>query len=182
VSGAQAGGTHLVVRGVGALAADLVAQTAELVGVLARQAGQGESAAEAGRIGARAAALSVSNELAFTRASRELDASISGEGEEVALTPALADAVEVPLRVCQVASDLVLLAAELAAGPLSQRRADLCGIAQLAAGACDAAALLVCANSTVGRTDPRRSRAEQTVTAANAAARRLSQDVVPVDA
>jgi formiminotetrahydrofolate cyclodeaminase len=157
----------------------LVAQAAELVVVLARQAGQSASAAHAGRIGARAVALSVSNELAFTRASRELDASIGGEAEEVALTPALADALEVPLRVCQVASDLVLLAAELAAGPMSQRRADLCGVAQLAAGACDAAALLVRANLTVGPTDSRRSLAEQTVTAASAAARRLSQELLP---
>jgi formiminotetrahydrofolate cyclodeaminase len=179
VSGVPAGATRLVVRGVGSLSADSIALAAELVAVLSRQAGHGASAAQAERIHARATALSASNELAFTRASRELDASISGEGDEFALTQALAGAVEVPLAVCQAANDLVLLAAELAAGTLSQRCADLCGAAQLAAGACDAAALLVRANLTVGPADERRSRAEQTSIAARAAARRMCEELLP---
>ena len=179
VSGVPAGGAGLVVRGVGALSADLVAQAAELVAALSRQAGLRSSAAQAERIRARASALSVSNELAFTRASRELDASTSGERDELALAKALAGAVEVPLAVCQAAHDLVLLAAELAAGPMSQRRADLCGAAQLAAGACDAAALLVRATVTVGPADERRSRAEQISTAARAATRRMCEELLP---
>jgi formiminotetrahydrofolate cyclodeaminase len=149
------------------------------VAVLARQAGQGASAVQAERILARASALSVSNELAFTRASRALDASNSGQTDEFALSRSLADAVEVPLRVCQIARDLVLLAEELAAGPMSQRRADLCGVARLAAGASDAAALLVRANAAVGRDDPRRSLAEETSNAANAAAQRLCEEFLP---
>jgi formiminotetrahydrofolate cyclodeaminase len=179
VSGVSAGPERLVVRGVGALAADSVAQAAELVAVLSRQAGQGSGAAQAERIRVRAAALSVSNEVAFTRASRELDASSSGEGDELALTQAVAGAIEVPLAVCQAAHDLVLLAAELASGPLSERRVDLCGAAQLAAGACDAAALLVRASLAVGPADGRRSRAEQTSTAARTATRRLCEDILP---
>ena len=166
-------------RGVGALSADSVAQAAELVAVLSRQAGQDASAAQAERIRARAAALSVSNELAFTRASRELDAATSGEGDELALTQAVAAAVEVPLAVCQAANDLVLLAAELAAGQMSQRSADLCGAAQLAAGACDAAAVLVRATLTVGSADERRSRAEQTSAAARDAVRRMCEQLLP---
>jgi formiminotetrahydrofolate cyclodeaminase len=171
----RAGG--LVVRGVGALAADMVAHGAELVAVLARQAGQGAAAAQAHSIHARAAALSVSNELAFTRAVRELDASIGGQGDEFELTRALARAAGVPLQVCQVASDLVLLAAELAAGSLSGRAADLAGVAQLASGACSATACLVRANLTVGHEDPRRTQADVTAVAATEAARRLLDDL-----
>jgi hypothetical protein len=168
----------LIARGVGALAADTVAQCAELLALLARQAGVGAYAAQAVRIHARASSLAVSNELAFTRASRELAASIGGQGDEFALTQALAGAVEVPLRVCQAASDFVLLAVELAAGPLSHRSADLCGSAQLAAGACDAAALLVRTNLTVGDDDARRSLADQISTAAGFSVRRLCEEVV----
>jgi hypothetical protein len=179
VSGARAGAAGTPVRGVGALAADTVAQGAELVAVLARQSGLGTATAQAERIRARASALSISNELAFTRALRELDAAIVGEGDEFGLTRALAGAVDVPLAVCQVANDLVLLAAELATGPLSHRCADLCGSARLAAGACDAAALLVRANLTVAAGDPRRNLAEATATAAAASARILCEELLP---
>jgi formiminotetrahydrofolate cyclodeaminase len=168
----------VTVRGVGALAAGIVAQAGELVAVLARQAGQGASAAQAERIVARASALSVMNEHAFTRASYELDASIGGRGDEFALTQALARAVEVPLGVCEVASDLVLLAADLAEGPLGQHRADVCGAAQLAAGACRTAALLIRVNLTVGAADPRRSQADVVSTAADYTARRMLEELV----
>jgi formiminotetrahydrofolate cyclodeaminase len=180
VSDVPGSATHLVVRGVGALAADLVAQAAELVAVLARQAGQGASAGQAERILARASALSVSNELAFTRAARALEASNSGgQADELALSRSLADAVEVPLQVCQVASDLVRLAAQLATGPMSQRWADLCGVAQLAAVACDTAALLVRANLGADPADPRHSLADETAAAATAAAQRLREKFLP---
>jgi hypothetical protein len=168
----------LVVRGVGALAAEIVAQAAELVAVLARQAGHGPSAAQAARIQARAAALAVLNEQAFSVASRELDASIGGEGDEFALTQALARSVEVPLDICRVASDLVLLCAELADGPLSARGPDLCGAAQLGVGACNAAGLLVRANLTVGAADARRGRADVISTTADRTARRMLEGLV----
>jgi formiminotetrahydrofolate cyclodeaminase len=169
----------LVVRGVGSLAADSVAEAAGLLVVLARQAGQGAAAAQAAQIQARSAALSVSNELAFTRATRQLDASLSGQGDEFALTRALAGAVEVPLSVCRVAGDLVHLAADLASGPMPDRCADLCGIAVIATGASDAAALLVRANLAVGPTDDRRSAAQQLATAAATVTRRLCEELLP---
>jgi hypothetical protein len=56
--------------GVGALAADMVAQAAELLAVVARQAGQDAATTQAEAIRARASALALSNEVAFTRASR----------------------------------------------------------------------------------------------------------------
>jgi formiminotetrahydrofolate cyclodeaminase len=168
----------LVVRGVGALAAEIVAQAAELVAVLARQAGDGASAAQASRIQARASALAVLNEQAFSLASRELDASIGGEGDELSLSLALARSVDVPLDVCTVASDLVLLCAELADGSLSARAPDLCGAAQLGVGACNAAGLLVDANLTVGPGDARSSRADVISTTADRTARRMLEDLV----
>ena len=70
------------------------------------------------------------------------------------------------------------LAATLASGPLARRRPDLCGIAQLAAGACDTAALLVRANAVIPQDDERRDRAEQISAAARAAALRLRAELV----
>ncbi len=171
--GANAGSSTLVVRGVGALAADAVAQAAELTAALARQAGQREVSARAQAILARAAALSVSNELAFTRASRELDASSSGQGDELELGRALERAADVPLQVCEAASDLVALTAGLAAGAMSDRKADLAGIALLAAGACTATAHLVGANAGIGGHDPRHVHADALASAADASARRM---------
>jgi hypothetical protein len=171
VSDAPDAATRLVVRGVGALAADAVAQAAELVAGLARAAGLAEAQTQAAQMHARASALSVSNELAFTRASRELAA----HAGRSALSPAQSGAVDVPLEVCVVASDLVALAGALAAGPLSTRRADLCGVAQLAAGACDTAALLVRGNAVIDPGDERRGRAQQMATTARAAAGRLRE-------
>ena len=165
--------TAPVVRGVGAVAAEMVAQAAELVAVLARQAGHSAIAADAQSISARASGLSVSNEIAFVRASRELRAARGGHGDESDLAHAIANAADVPLRVCEIASDLVLLACGLATGPLSSCAADLAGVAQLADGACSAAALLVSANSTLAADDPRRAQARAASTAATAASRRL---------
>ena len=162
MSGAGSGQAPLVVRGVGALAADMVAQAAELLAVVARQAGQDAATTQAEAIRARASALALSNEVAFTRASRQIEAARRGQSGDVTLAQAAASAADVPLRICQAANDLTLLAAELASGSMSQRSADLCGIAQLAAGACSAAALLVHANSGLAADDPRRSSAAQT--------------------
>ena len=171
--GADAGSSPLVVRGVGALAADAVAQAAELTGALARQDGQRDASARAQAILARAAALSVSNELAFTRASRELDASSGGRGDDLELERALERAADVPLQVCQAAGDLVALTAELAAGAMSNRKPDLAGIAQLASGACTAAAHLVRATAGIADDDPRCVRVATLARAAAVSARRM---------
>jgi hypothetical protein len=168
----------LEVRGVGALAAEIVERAAELVAVLARQTGEGAAAAQAVRMASRASALSALNEDAFALASSELDASIGGRGDEYALTQALARSVEVPLDICDVATDVVLLARVLAEGALSDRSADLCGVAQLAAAACRTAALLVRVNLTVAPDDPRHSRADMASTAAEDAVRRMLEQLV----
>ena len=82
MSDPHAGAGTQVVRGVGALAAETLAEAAALVAALARQAGQGSPAARAESIGARASALSVSNEMAFLRASRQLDAADHGQADD----------------------------------------------------------------------------------------------------
>ena len=148
----------------------MVAQAAELLAVLARQAGRDTATTQAESIRARASSLALSNELAFTRASRQLDAALRGQSDDLTVAQSATSAADVPLRICEAANELVLLAAELAAGALSQRSADLCGIAQLATGACNAAAHLVHASSALAADDARRSRAEETASATNAAA------------
>jgi hypothetical protein len=173
VSDPHPGAGTQVVRGVGALAAETLAEAAALVAALARQAGQAGPAVRAERIGARASALSVSNELAFARASRRLDAADHAPADDAALARARASAADVPLQVCQAASDLVVLAAELASGPMAERRLDLWGVVQLAAGACSCAALLVCANAALDADDARCVQARQAESAAGAAARRF---------
>src|SRR4051812_13203306 len=115
----------------------------------------------------------MSNELAYTRASRELDAAVGGAGDEFELARALERAAGIPLSVCLVASDLVMLSSALAEGPMSAYATDLCGVAQLASGACRTAGLLVKANLAVSDDDSRRSRSDAAVTAASAAASRL---------
>ena len=133
MSDPRAGAGTQVVRGVGALAAETLAEAAALVAAFARQAGQGSPAARAESIGARASALSLSNEMAFARASRQLDAAEHGQADDAALARARASAAEVPLQVCQVASDLVVLAADLASGPV-QNGASISGASFRACG------------------------------------------------
>ena len=182
MSDPHAGAGTQVVRGVGALAAETLAEAAALVAAFARQAGQGSPAARAESIGARASALSLSNEMAFARASRQLDAAEHGQADDAALARARASAADVPLQVCQVASDLVVLAADLASGPMPERRLDLWGVVQLAAGACSCAALLVCANAALDADDPRSVQARQAESTAHAAARRFLDEATTAKA
>jgi hypothetical protein len=173
VSDQHAGAGTQVARGVGALAADALAEAAGLVAALARQSGQAAAAARAESIAARSSALSVSNELAFVRASRRLDSAARGQGDDAELRRTLASAADVPLQVCLAAGDLVVLAADLVSGPMPERDLDLRGVVQLAAGACACASLLVSGNTVLEPDDPRRVRAHEAETAARAAADRL---------
>ena len=181
VTDPHAGTRTQVVRGVGALAAETLAEAAALVAALARQAGQAGPAVRAESISARSSALSVSNELTFARATRQLDTD-HPPADDAALARARASAADVPLEVCQVASDLVVLAADLASGPMPERRLDLWGVIQLAAGACSCAALLVCANAALDTDDARCVQARQAESAAAAAARQFLEQVTTAKA
>ena len=105
-----------------------------------------------------------------------------GQADDAALARARASAADVPLQVCRVASDLVVLATDLASGPMPERRLDLWGVVQLAAGACSCAALLVCANAALDADDARSVQARQAESAARAAAHRFLDEATTAKA
>jgi hypothetical protein len=158
--------------GVGSLAANLVAQAAAVIVLLARETGDGCSAAQAQRIARRAGVLSASNDVAFTAAIDQLAATATGSSDGYLLTLALGDAAALPRVICETAADLALLAAELASSGDSARRADYIGIAQLAAAAAETSALLVRTNLTISDDDWRLTSAMTAATHASEAARR----------
>ena len=159
--------------GAGSLAANVVAHGATLIAVLARDAGKGAAAAQAGRIRARAGVLATTNDIAFAAAMRHLDAAARGDGDGIWLALALGDAAGVALVIAETSADLALLAADLASLVDGSRRVDCIGISRLAAAAASCAALLVSVNLVVGEGDGRLAAA---VEAANQAARAAAID------
>jgi hypothetical protein len=155
-------------RGAGSLAANVVSDAASLIVLLAREAGDGGIAAQAQSIGRHASILAASNDAAFQTALDRLHGARRGEPDGFLLTLALGDAAALPRVICERASDLALLAAELARTGDSARRADYIGIAGLAAAASSASALLVRSNLTIKDDDWR-------LTSANTAARLASE-------
>ena len=97
--------------GAGSLAANVVAQAAMLLAALAHEEGDGGTAAQAQRIGMRAGVLSISNDAAFARATRQLLAAATGEGDGFWLEVALGEAAATPRVICETACDLAMLAA-----------------------------------------------------------------------
>jgi hypothetical protein len=61
---------------------------------------------------------------------------------------------------------------------MQERRLDLWGVVQLAAGACSCAALLVCANAALDSDDPAYVQARQAESPAHAAARRFLDQAI----
>lgn len=162
--------------GAGGLAANVVAQGAMLIVVLARAAGNGAAAAQAQSLCTRAGVLSVSNDEAFAAALQQLAALEEGEGDGFWLAVALGHAAGLPGVICETACDLALLAAELAESGDVARRADYVGIAQLAAAAAGTAALLVRTNLVISEDDWRLSTANAAATDAARAAQRVAAD------
>jgi formiminotetrahydrofolate cyclodeaminase len=160
--------------GAGSLAANIVAQSALLIAKLARESGDGATAAQAQRIAARAGALSAANDEAFTAATLQLAATARGEGDAFGLEVALAEAAATPRVICEAACDLALLSAEAADTGDGSRRADFIAIAQLSAAAASSAALLVRTNLTVGEDDWRLSSATAAAVEAARAAQRAA--------
>jgi hypothetical protein len=160
--------------GAGSLAANVVAEAASLVVTLARSAGDGPSAAQAGRIETRAAMLARSNDEAFAAATTQLEAAASGTADGFLLTLSLGDAAALPRVICETAADLALLAAELSESGDSARRVDFVAIAELAAAAANASALLVRTNLTIADDDWRVTSANVAAAQASDAARRAA--------
>jgi hypothetical protein len=162
--------------GAGSLAANVVAQAALLIVALAREAGDGGTAAQAQRIATRAGALSASNDAAFAAATQQLVAAATGQGDGFWLEITLGDAAGTPRVISETACDLALLAAELADTGDGSRRADYVGIAQLAAAATRTSALLVRTNLAVSDDDWRLSAANAAAAEAARAAQRVAAD------
>jgi hypothetical protein len=106
--------TNMAPLGAGSLAANVVAQSAVLMAELARESGDGATAAQAQRIAARAGVLSVANDAAFSAATLQLAATVRGEGDAFGLEVALAEAAATPRVICEAACDLALLSAVIA--------------------------------------------------------------------
>jgi hypothetical protein len=162
--------------GAGSLAANVVAEAGLLMAALAREAGDGAVAAQAGRIAARATMLSLANDAAFAAATHQLAASSRGEGDGFGLELALADAAATPGAICEAACDLALLSSELAASGEAARRADYVALAQLSAAAASSAAVLVRTNLTIGEDDRRLAAATAAAVEAARAAQRAAAE------
>jgi hypothetical protein len=166
--------TNMAPLGAGSLAANVVAQSALLMAALAHESGDGATAAQAQRIAARAGALSVANDEAFSAATLQLAATARGEGDAFGLEVALAEAAATPRVICEAACDLALLSAEIADTGDGSKRADYMAIAQLSAAAASSAALLVRTNLTIGEDDWRLSSANAAAVEATRAAQRAA--------
>ena len=166
--------TNMAPLGAGSLAANVVAQSALLMAALAHESGDGATAAQAQRIAARAGALSVANDEAFSAATLQLAATVRGEGDAFGLEVALAEAAATPRVICEAACDLALLSAEIADTGDGSKRADYVAIAQLSAAAASSAALLVRTNLTIGEDDWRLSSANAASVEATRAAQRAA--------
>ena len=164
----------MVPLGAGSLAANVVAQSALLMAALARESGDGATAAQAQRIAARAGVLSLANDAAFSAATLQLAATVRGEGDAFGLEVALAEAAATPGVICEAACDLALLSAEVADTGDGSKRADHIAIAQLSAAAASSAALLVRTNLTIGEDDWRLSSANAAAVEAARAAQRAA--------
>jgi hypothetical protein len=160
--------------GAGSLAANVIAQAAMLVAALAHADGDGGTAAQAQRIGTRAGVLSISNDAAFARATKQLVAAATGEGDGFWLEVALGEAAATPRVICETACDLALLAAYLADTCDGVRRADYVGITHLSAAAASAAAVLVRTNLVIADDDWRLMTASAAAADAARAALRAS--------
>lgn len=91
---------------------------------------------------------------------------LHGEARELAVAPARAATVDVPLAIARLGAEAVELAGELAANGNPNLRADATVAATLAAGAATAAARLVAVNVSGARRDPRQEEARRTAQAA----------------
>ena len=152
--------------GGGAGAAWGCALGAALAAMAARYAGRDDDAARADAIGERALALAEADADSWTPVLEAQRRPADDPGREAALAAALGAAAEVPLAVAEAAAEVAALARALAAAGKPALRGDALSGADLAAGACRAAARLVEIDLEGAPGDPRLSRARAAVAAA----------------
>lgn len=130
----------------GPLAATLTAESAALLGEIARIAGDDASAAQAQALHARSLPLAEADASAHDAAIRRLE---HPAGDDFELGRALARSVEVLLQIADAAADVAELAADVAERCRDSSRPDAVGVAMMATAAAQTALHLVESNLTV---------------------------------
>lgn len=151
--------------GGGAGAAWGCALGAALAAMAARYAGRDEDAAHADAIGERALALGEADKHSWTPVLEAQRRPSDDAGRDAAIAVALGAAAEVPLQIAEAAAEVAILARTLAAAGKPALRGDALAGADLAAGACRAAARLVEIDLEGAPADPRLARARAAVAA-----------------
>ena len=162
--------------GAGAVAAATAATAASLVEMVSRASVDmwPEAAAVAGQahaLRAWATQLAQVNMETYGSAKEALEAAYSGGGETASLQESLGEAMEVPLRIAELAGEVAELAARTAQSGDYDLRPDAAAATALAAASARAAAHLVSINLTATDEDPRTSAARAAAEDAEAQSR-----------
>jgi formiminotetrahydrofolate cyclodeaminase len=169
----------------GSSAAVTAAMAAALAGMAGREMdsdASGGAVAQAASLRARLNSLAEQSAAAYRRARDLLDRAegrrpgelSADEEDRSALGPALLEAADVPLAICEAAGDVVELAVWVARDGPADRRPDAVAAAFLAEAAAAAAAELVHVNLAVMPDDERAERARRLVAATESARRALA--------
>ena len=153
--------------GGGSAAAVVASMAAALCAKVARASADGGSVAQATALGRRLTALAAEDARVFASALAELER----RDDDFTLGRALAEAADAPLRIAEACLDVAVLAGRLADLGVPELQADARCASALAAGAAQAAAVLVEANLSVNERDERIQLARRLAEQAAAAAR-----------
>lgn len=182
MKGGEPVGEERLAEGAGALVSSTLERAAATLARAASAAGESPGstavAAQADALGRRARLLGERNATAYTRARKALGGELDDgrkEARDFLLGEALRAAAESPVELAEAAADLALLATHLSEDVAEPMRADLLGVAAIAAGAARAASRLVAAN--LG-TVPRDARVERALRAADMAMSAAGRDPV----
>jgi formiminotetrahydrofolate cyclodeaminase len=151
--------------GGGAGAAWGCALGAALAAMAARYAGREEDAARADAIGERALALGEADAESWAPVLEAQRRPADDPARDAAIAAALGAAAEVPLQIAEAAAEVAVLARALAVAGKPALRGDALAGADLAAGACRAAARLVEIDLEGAQGDPRLARARAAIAA-----------------
>jgi formiminotetrahydrofolate cyclodeaminase len=163
--------------GSGPIAAEVAALAARLIATLARRSAgcwpdAGRAAAEATDLAERLDSLGRADAHAYLAA---LEALRGTEHSGEALREKLSAAADIPIQICEAASEIALLAREVVDRGEPELEADACGAAMMAEGAARAAAQLVSTNLTITDDDPRVVETATLVSRAEAAVREAAR-------
>jgi formiminotetrahydrofolate cyclodeaminase len=148
---------HEPAPGGGSAAALVGAIAAALCAKVALYAGDGGAVAQAAALCRRLTALADEDARVFLSALAELDR----RDDDFKLGRALAQAADAPLRIAETCVDVASLSSDLAQKAPAELQPDARSAAALAAGAAQAAAVLVEANLLVSDSDDRAKRARR---------------------